>query len=74
MRMGNLPILIILRCDIFILIDPPVSWEVLEPQLLSLKNKLRSALGNLQDRKQLGQFVAPFLRVVSESRTTREWS
>lgn len=65
--MENLPIPIILRCDIFILLDPPVSWEVFEPQLLSLEDKLRPALGNLQDRKQLGRFVAPFLRVVPES-------
>lgn len=65
--MENLLVPIILRCDVFILLDPPVSWEVFEPQLLSLENKLRSTLGDLQDRKQLGGFVAPFLRVVPES-------
>jgi hypothetical protein len=66
-QMQKSPIPIILRRNIFILLDPPVSWEVFEPQLLSLEDKLRSALGNLQDRKQLGRFVAPFVRVIPES-------
>jgi len=46
-KVRGLLVPIILRCDVFILLNPPVSWKVFEPQLLSLENKLRSALRNL---------------------------